>query len=307
MQDPLPTDSLGNNIVATRTEVPELAENIGLKEVLEFRLIEIDQFHLSVYHLIKVAIVIAISYFLFRLIKLIVRRSFAKKEWVDEGKQFTILKLSKYIIYIVASVLCLRGLGLDVTIFMAGSAALLVGLGLGLQEVFTDFVSGFILLFEGTIKVGDIVEVDGIVARVKRIDIRTSKVETREGNIIIVPNSKLTEERVVNWSHSDKITRFKVEVGVAYGSDTQLVKELLTKCASDHPQVITSRGIVVRFEAFGDSSLNFSLYFWAERTWQVEDFKSDLRFSIDQAFRDNKISIPFPQRDLHIVSDVRSS
>jgi small-conductance mechanosensitive channel len=201
--------------------------------------------------------------------------------------------------------MAINSLGFSLSFIFAGSAALLVGFGLGLQPFFTDIISGFILLFEGTIKVSDIVEVDGMVCRLEEINIRTSKVRTRDGKIIIIPNRILTNENVNNWSYSDKFTRFAVTVGVAYGSDTSHVKELLLKCAAEHDAVSDSKRTTVRFDEFDDSSLNFSLLFWSASAWQIDDVKSDLRFAIDKAFRDNGIAIPFPQRDLHIVSDAR--
>lgn len=182
-----------------------------------------------------------------------------------------------------------------------------VGLGLGLKEFFTDLVSGFILLNDGSIKVGDIIELDGSIARVEKISIRTSHVKTTDGKTIIVPNSKFTEENLTNWSISAKVTRFHIDVGVAYGSDTELVKELLYNVALEHASVDKNQNIIVMFDDFGDSALKFQLYFWAQRTWDIKVVMSDLRFEIDKSFRLHNISIPFPQRDLHIKSNATNS
>jgi small-conductance mechanosensitive channel len=130
-------------------------------------------------------------------------------------------------------------------------------------------------------------------------------VRTRDGKIIIIPNRTLTNENVNNWSYSDQFTRFSVSVGVAYGSDTRHVKELLLQCASENQAVSDTKPTAVRFEEFADSSLNFTVLFWSASAWQIDDVKSELRFAIDKSFRDNNIAIPFPQRDLHIVSDSR--
>jgi len=183
----------------------------------------------------------------------------------------------------------------------------MVGVCLVFQDVFRDVVSGFILLFDGSVRVKDIVEIGDMVARVEKINIRTSYVKTMDGKIIVVPNSKLTEENVINWTISDKITRFHVSVGVAYGSDTEKVKNILYQVALNHPLVDKRRKIVVMFQDFGDSALQFDLYFWAARSWEIMEIKSDIRFAIDKAFRENDIQIPFPQRDLHIKSDFRTS
>jgi small-conductance mechanosensitive channel len=181
---------------------------------------------------------------------------------------------------------------------------LLVGLGLGLQQIFQDFISGITLIIEGTLKVGDIVEmIDEEVGRVKEISMRTSKIETRDNIILIVPNSKLINDVVINWSHIEKKTRFNVDVGVAYGSDVNLVKEILLACAGNHNQIFSSPEPRVRFTDFGNSSLDFQLLFYTNETFRVEDIKSDLRFQIDEAFRKNKVRIPFPQRDVHLISE----
>ena len=138
---------------------------------------------------------------------------------------------------------------------------------------------------------------------VKEIGLRTSVVETRDNISLLIPNSKLTNEALINWSHNEKKTRFDVKVGVAYGSDIQLVKKLLLDCAAKHTSVVDSPKPIVRFTNFGDSSLDFELLFWTLNTFRVEDTKSDLRFLIDAAFRENGVTIPFPQRDVHFYSE----
>ena len=142
------------------------------------------------------------------------------------------------------------------------------------------------------------------ICKVDHIYIRTSQLKTLDGKTIIVPNSNLTKDNVINWSISDKVTRFYISVGVAYGSDTQKVKEILYQCALKHPMVEKRRNIAVILEDFGNYSLNFKVFFWAKKTWEILNIKSDIRFAIDQAFRKNNIKIPYPQRDLHIVSDM---
>jgi small-conductance mechanosensitive channel len=191
-------------------------------------------------------------------------------------------------------------LGIRLTLLLAGSAALLVGIGLGLQQVFKDIVSGFFLLFEGNLKVGDVVELEGDVGIVKEIGFRTTKIENRDNIILIIPNSKFIGENVINWSHIEQKTRFSVDVGVAYGSDVELVKKVLLECARDHQEVTEYPKPFVRFDDFGNSSLDFQLFFWTDNAFRVENIKSDLRFAIDKKFRENKITIPFPQRDVHI-------
>lgn len=232
----------------------------------------------------------------------VVLGNYFKRQNIDYGSQFAINQLLKYFIYIVAGLLALESVGIQPTVLLAGSAALLVGIGLGLQQTFNDLISGIILLFDRTVEVGDFVQLGSLVGVVKKIGIRTSVLETRDDISVIVPNSKLVREQVVNWNHSDDKARFSVAVGVAYGTDTTLVKNLLLSVAKENPDILPTPEPFVRFTNFGDSSLDFELHFWSTRFMIIENVKSDLRFSIDDVFRKNNISIPFPQRDVWMRS-----
>jgi len=273
-----------------------------IQEILEYKMIELDSFSLSIFHIILVVAVIVITRITLWGIKKMIHRE-ALKQKVGEGRQHALFQIFKYFIIVIAVVIVLESLGVKVTILLAGSAALLVGLGFGLQQIFHDFISGLILLFEGTIKVGEVIEIEGIVGRVVRIGIRTAEIETRDNIMMIIPNSKFTSEKVINWSHNRKYTRFKISVGVAYGSDSKLVKKALLECAANHNFVAKKPEPTVRFNDFGDSALLFELLFFSENMFRIERIKSDIRFIIDRKFRDNGIHIPFPQRDLHIISE----
>ena len=270
-----------------------------LRKILNFELIHTEKFSLSVYHLL-VTLIILISVWVFmRIMRRILLRQ-ERHERIDIGTSRAIFLIIKYFLWTLAIILVLDTIGIKITILLASSAALLVGLGLGLQQIFQDFISGIALIIEGTLKVGDVVQTQsGEVGRVKEINMRTSKLETRDNIILIVPNSKLINDVVINWSHLEKKTRFKVEVGVAYGSDVLLVKEILLDCAKQHKSVVNIPTPLVRFTDFSDSSLDFQLLFYTNETFRVEDVKSDLRFMIDAAFREKNIRIPFPQRDVH--------
>ena len=215
---------------------------------------------------------------------------------INVGSRYAINQLVQYVIYVFAAIIALENLGIQMTVIWGGAAALLVGIGLGLQQVFNDLVSGLILLFERTVEVGDVVDIIGMVGTVKRIGLRTSLVETRDNKTVIVPNSKLVVDKVVNWSHYDDKSRFHLDLGVAYGTDTEKVKEILTKVATNNIYVLKYPAPFVRFKDFAASSLAFELHFWTKNFIIIEDIKSDLRFDIDKAFRENDIEIPFPQR-----------
>lgn len=223
-----------------------------------------------------------------------------KRKHIDQGSRFAINQLLKYLIYFIATILAIEGLGVNMTLILGGAAALLVGIGLGLQQTFNDFFSGLVLLFERSVSVGDVLSVGGEVGTVKKIGLRASIIETRSNVSIIVPNSKLVNDSVKNWTHFVESVRFEVKVGVAYGSDTKLVKKLLLTAVNEHHQILDYPVPFVRFNDFGDSALVFTVYFFTNRYLIIEDINSDIRFSIDALFRENGVSVPFPQRDVWI-------
>ncbi len=227
--------------------------------------------------------------------------AYYRRSKVDAGSQYAINRLITYFVYVVGVLLVLQAAGFDLVVLWTGAAALLVGIGIGLQQTFNDLICGVIILFERGVMVGDVVEVaDHQIGTVRKIGARTATIETRDDIIIFVPNSKLIGENVVNWSHVERKARFHVGVGVAYGSDTNLVKEILMKVALDHPRILKTPNPIVRFLDFGNSSLDFEIIFWSRDFLRIEDVKSDVRFGIDQGFREKGVEIPFPQRDLWI-------
>lgn len=271
----------------------------SLSEILSTEIFRVGGYVLSIEGVLNTICIIACA----RILLWVIRRSIVRSKifkTYDEGQILAYYQIAKYIIVVVAIALILETHGIKITFLVAGSAALLVGIGLGLQQLFNDLVSGFIILTEHSIKVGDIIEVEGIVARVKLIGLRTSKVENRLGIFMIIPNSKIVNENVTNWSHNNRVTRFQLPVGVAYGSDVELEARLLEEAASEHNEVDHSKNNIARFVDFGDSALQFELLFWSANRFRVEDVKSQLRFAINRKFIENRVQIPFPQRDLHL-------
>lgn len=279
---------------------------VDFLEFLSYELIPNDYFTLSFAQIIGIILVIFLSKVLVNFVKLFITRRIKEKTNMDVGTEFVYVQFAKYFIYLFAFMLCLRILEVDLTVFLTGSAALLFSIGLGIQDVFKDIFSGFVLLVEGKLKVGDIVEIyntgntDNVVAKIVKINVRTTQIETRNGNFLIVPNNKLTQEYIENWSHGSTLSRFSITVSIAYGSDTELVKNLLKQAALGHPKVNKKEEVLVRLRDFGDNGLEMELIFWAEQSWEVNIYKSDLRFEIDRLFRKHNIEIPYPQRDLHI-------
>ncbi|GAB5466131.1 MAG: mechanosensitive ion channel [Candidatus Kapaibacteriales bacterium] len=251
--------------------------------------------------ILKVIFLFGALYAVLHLLKRYLRNP-TKLVKFDLGVKSAIYQILKYFLILVTITSVLSVFGINLTAILAVSTALLVGVGIGLQQTFNDLICGFIILFEGTIHVTDVVEINGVVGRVHEIGIRTSKVRTRDDKILIIPNSHFIVDDVVNWSYEHNKTRFCVKVGVAYGSDTELVRETLLSTVIDNPQISQSPKPFVWFDDFGSSSLDFSLHFWTENIFRVEILKSDIRFAISKAFSENNIRIPFPQRDLHISS-----
>ncbi|MBU8893738.1 MAG: mechanosensitive ion channel [Bacteroidales bacterium] len=275
---------------------------MNIKEILNHTIIETNNLHITVYNILLVVFIFIIAEIIIWVIHRIFKKKIYPKPNIDIGKSHTIYRLLKYFLWIAAIFLILQTIGVKVTFLLAGSAALLVGLGLGMQEIFKDIVSGLILLFERNLKINDVVELDDEIGKVKEIGFRTSKIETRDNIVLVIPNSKFIIGNVINWSHIQKRTRFYVQVGVAYGSDVRLVEKVLHDCAINHKKISNKPDPFVRFNDFGESSLEFQVFFWTDESFYVENIKSDLRFEIDRKFRENKIQIPFPQTDVHIIS-----
>ncbi|MEO8820989.1 MAG: mechanosensitive ion channel domain-containing protein [Ginsengibacter sp.] len=266
-----------------------------MKEFLDYTLFQYDNYQLKVSSILGLFLWILVVNLVLRLIK----KGIDKTTKIDRAKKNSIYTLIRYIILVFAILYSFQIFRFNLSLFLAGSAALLVGIGLGLQNIFSDFVSGIILLVEAKIKVDDIIEVNNLVCKVQEINLRTTTVLTRDDRYIIVPNTDLTKNRFINWTLSNIASRFEVSVGVSYSSDVSLVKKILENVAESQEGVLKNPVPFVRFNEFGDSSLDFSLYFWSEEVYRVENIKSDIRIKIFQQFNENNISIPFPQRVLH--------
>ncbi|MDQ6843645.1 MAG: mechanosensitive ion channel, partial [Bacteroidota bacterium] len=163
-----------------------------------------------------------------------------------------------------------------------------------------DFISGIILLMDSSIKVNDVIEVNGLVCKVQEINLRTTTVLTRDDKYIILPNSDLTENQLINWTHSHIASRFEVNIGVDYSSDVQLVMKVLKEAIDNQRDVLIEPKPFIRFTDYAESSLNFSIFFWSEEVFGVENIKSDVRVKVFRMFKENNITVPFPQRVVHI-------
>ncbi|RMG64890.1 MAG: potassium transporter KefA [Bacteroidetes bacterium] len=222
---------------------------------------------------------------------------------LEIGLQESIITISAYVAWFLGVLGALNALGFSGTSLTVAFGALGVGLGFGLQNIFNNFISGMILLFERPIQVGDAIEIDGTWGEVRKINVRSTVIQTWDNASLIIPNSEFISGRVTNWSFKDLSLRRNINVGVAYGSDIERVRETLLEIAHAHPQVYKNPEPSVLFTDFGDSALIFRLRVWTtiDECLRVE---TDIRFEIDRLFRERGIEIAFPQRDIHIRSMV---
>lgn len=225
-----------------------------------------------------------------------------KMEEQDKLKFISFFKFIKYITYIIVIFILLGTTGINVTPFLAASAALLIGVGIALQQLFQDVIGGIFIILDKSLLVGDIVELDSKVARVIEVKLRTTRAITRDDKIVVIPNHKFISEIIVNYTQNHKTTRELVKVGVAYGSDVKKVEELLLQSVAEQRGVLKSPNPLVLFEDFGESALQFSVMFYITDSFSDPIIKSEIRYKIDHLFKENKISIPFPQRDIHVIS-----
>ncbi len=251
-------------------------------------------------------LLIALLFFLTRILMRSIRRLLAKsylfKNEDDQLKFSGLFKVIQTFIYIVLFLISLSVLGLDVNGIFTAAAGILLGLGFALKEFLQDTLGYFMLISSKSIETGDVIEVEGIVGKVVELSFGTTKILTRDDKIIIVPNHKLVTQSVYNFTQNHKATRESVSVGVAYESDVNKVKQLLVDIALSHQLILAKPEPFVFFEDFGDSSLLFKVSFYTENSFLSNQIKSDLRFQIMNAFQKEGITIPFPQRDVHLIS-----
>ena len=271
----------------------------NINSFLQYHIVNVGNHKIDVYSVvIFILIFIVTKIIIWGIKKLMFRKRRIEK--YDQGTTYAIFQIIKYVIWVMSIAIALDTINIKITVLIAGSAALLVGVGMGLQQTFNDIVSGFILLSERTIKINDVLEIDGDVVRIQKIGLRTSVGLNRDEISIIIPNSIITTNKVINWSHQAKKTRFRINVGVAYGSDVDLVLKVLEESALEHPEIKDKYQIEARLIEFNNSSLDFQVLFFSENVFRIEKIKAEIRKIINQKFIENGITIPFPQMDIHM-------
>jgi small-conductance mechanosensitive channel len=258
-----------------------------------------NEVEITIWTLFLIVLSFVLASFFLKWIRVLFTR---KMEEQDKLKFISFFKFIKYITYIIVIFVLLGTTGINVTPFLAASAALLIGVGIALQQLFQDVIGGIFIILDKSLLVGDIIEVDSKVARVIEVKLRTTRAITRDDKIVVIPNHKFISEIIVNYTQNHKTTRELVKVGVAYGSDVKKVEELLLQSVAEQRGVLKAPKPLVLFEDFGESALQFSVMFYITDSFSDPIIKSEIRYRIDQLFKENKISIPFPQRDIHVIS-----
>jgi potassium efflux system protein len=218
---------------------------------------------------------------------------------MDKGARYAFTTVCRYVITAIGVVIAFSAVGFKWSQLQWLIAALSLGIGFGLQEIVANFISGIIILFERPIRVGDIVTVDNTTGRVSRIRIRATTITDWDRKEYLVPNKEFVTGRVLNWTLTSKVNRIVITVGVAYGSDTELTRELLLKVANEHPRILDDPAPLVTFDQFGDNALNFTLRCYLPSMEKRLATINELHMAIDRAFREAGIKIAFPQRDVH--------
>jgi small-conductance mechanosensitive channel len=237
-----------------------------------------------------------------RSVRTILRSRILRFTGLSRAAQETVSVIFNYTFIFIGTLVVLQLWGLDISSLTVFAGVLGVGVGLGLQGIAKEFLSGLVLIFERPIQVGDFVDVGGLMGTVERISVRSTEIRTLDQVSIILPNSRFLESEVINWSHHSSISRLKIPVGVAYGSDTKAVRQTLIDAAKAHKDVLSHPSPHVFFTEFADSSLNFDLLVWITEPRKQFQIKSDLYFRIESLLNERGIEIPFPQRDLHVRS-----
>jgi potassium-dependent mechanosensitive channel len=278
---------------------------VGFIHLLNYP-VTIGNIHFSIMNFIYAFLILVVTQSLTRFWKFILKKKILAGSGLETGLQDSITMITIYTFWVFGILLSLHAFGLGTTSMALAFGALGIGLGFGLQNIFNNFISGIILLFERPIQVGDDVEINGVWATVKKINVRATVVQTYDNASLIIPNSEFISSQVTNWSFKDKRIRRNIDVGVAYGSNIELVREILLEIADNTPRVFKSPKPDVVFRDFGDSALVFRLRVWTDidNIFKVE---TAIRFAIDRRFNESGIVIAFPQRDVHVYNENKES
>ena len=267
-----------------------------------YRFVDSENMKVSLARLVAGILLLILALYLSGRISSFIERHIAKGQHLDPGLRYTIARLFRYLLVTFGVFFVLQqAFDLDLTSLAVIFTALSVGIGFGLQYIAADIASGFILLFERPIRIGDRITIGEDEGDVQSINLRTTVVTTNDRISIIVPNSRLVSQRVINWSYGDPRARISIPVGVAYNADVELVTETLILAAEGIENVLTDPAPKVQFLKFGDYSLDFRLLVWTRQPRRHPQIKSDINYRIEKLFRERGIEIPYPVQDLRLT------
>ncbi len=273
-----------------------------LKKLFDFTIFKINQTPVTFSSIFMFLLVIFVFFLISKILNRIMFKPLLGRFQLDEGIRYNLIRLNHYIIMVVGALVAFQFVGIDLSGLAVIFGLLSVGIGFGLQNITSNFISGLILLFERPIKIGDRVTVGDTEGDVLDINIRSTTIRTLNNITFIVPNSEFVSTRVINWSHGDTRTRLEVSVGVSYSSDLDLVLNVLKEIADENPAVLKNPKSDVIFVDFGDSAWNLRLRVWIQNPKMYLKIRSELNCAIVHKFRKYNIEIPYPQRDLHLRS-----
>lgn len=271
-----------------------------LSGILQYQLFMVNQTPITVVSLGMFLTIIIVFFVISKAIKEVLGRRLLTHLNLSTGTSYTLLRLTQYTLWFLGGFVAFQFVGIDLSGVAVIFGFLSVGIGFGLQNLTSNFISGLILLFEQHIQVGDRVTVGEIEGNVVEINIRSTTIRSLNNIAIIVPNSEFIQATVINWSHGDPKTRLEIEIGVSYNSDLDLVIQSLIEVADEHPLLLKDPTPYVWLLSFGDSAWNMQLLVWVDSPKIRRQVTSDINCAIVRKFRDHHIEIPFPQRDLHV-------
>jgi small-conductance mechanosensitive channel len=271
-------------------------------QIFQYKLFEINRTPVTLSSVIMFVIVITVFFLFSRLLQRVLKDKILTRFRIDPGTQYTLFRISHYIIMIIGCLFAFQFIGIDLSGLAVIVGLLSVGIGFGLQNVTSNFISGFILLFERPIKIGDRITVGHTEGDVIAINMRSTTIRPLNNISIIVPNTEFISSQVINWSHGDPKVRLVVQVGVSYNSDLDAVIQALREVAEESPHVLKHPEPDILFSGFGDSSWNMELRVWLQDPKNYYPIRSEINCAIVHKFRQHGIEIPYPQRDLHVRS-----
>jgi small-conductance mechanosensitive channel len=274
-----------------------------IQKVINYPLFELGDNDLTLSRILKLLVLVALVLVAERYLRRILRRRVLARTKLEPDLQYAVSRFVGYCFIAVGLFFALKVIHLDLSAFALIVGGLGVGIGFGLQNIISNFVSGLIILAERPIAIGHRIEVGNVAGQVTQIKMRSTTVVTNDNITIIVPNLNFITSAVTNWSYGDPKVRMRLPLGVAYGSDIEQLRRVLLDVAAENPAVLVEPAPTVRFLGFGDSALNFELAVWTiEMAQHPTCFRSDLYFALERKLREHQIEIPFPQRDLHLRS-----